>query len=74
MAMPEDGILVTSHSRLLIPSYQSQVTSHPSKGGNYELPGIYQTGRGEFIQASCDLGVSAGTEDLLSRRPRARGE
>ena len=28
MAMPEDGISVTSHSRLLIPSYQSQVTSH----------------------------------------------
>ena len=28
VAMPEDGISVTSHSRLLIPSHQSLVTSH----------------------------------------------
>ena len=30
VAMPEGGISVTSHSRFLIPSYQSLVTSHQS--------------------------------------------
>ena len=37
-AMPESGIQVTSHSRLLIPSYQSQVTSHKSLATHPSFP------------------------------------